>query len=157
MGAIIEFLFDPNTGTQPVRSEIDQLITEGTTGDAGKLQLYKFVQRGLEFLEHHGIPVATRDFFIDTREDGKPYTILLAKYLNQHVPLLEFRVNWQGTGAFRATFFEYLHPKTGEQILIFVRAVIKQTTHDRDFERIAAESDVIYADFIANPEKYITF
>ena len=157
IGAIIEFLFDPVTGTQPAAEVINTLKEEGKAGDQDKLQLFKLVQRGLEFLEHHGIPETTRTYFTTNREDGRPYTILLTKYLQDHVPLLEFRVNWQGTGAFRATFFEYPHPKTRAQILLFVRAVIKQQTYDPDFERIAAESDRIYADFIQDPEKYISF
>ena len=156
MSAIIEFLFDPVTGTQPVLEVINHLKNEGLAGDQGKLQLYKFILRGLEFLEHHGIPETTKKYFTTTREDGRPYTILLSKYLQGHVPLLEFRVNWHGAGAFRATFFEFPHPKTKDQILCFVRAVIKQQTHDPEFERIAAESDAVYMDFIRNPEKYIS-
>lgn len=157
MVSIIEFLYDPSTQTQPVSDVIDNLRSEGVAGDVGKLQLFKLVQRGLEFLEKHGMPSASIQYFTTERDDGSPYTIRLVKNLSQHVPLLEFRINWTGTGAFRATFFECPHPKTGQQILIFVRAVVKVSTFDPDFERIATETDVIYSNFMQNPEKYISF
>jgi hypothetical protein len=154
MKTIIELLYDPGLKSRPVLDLINQIEVEAQ-GDAGMLQLYKFIIRGLEILENHGLDNALKNYLYGTREDGKPYTIKIAKELRNHIPLIEFRVNWTGTGAFRAIFFEYVHSK--KQILIFTRAVVKQATYDPDFERIARESETIYHDFMANPEKYITF
>jgi hypothetical protein len=121
--------------------------------DAGTMQLLKFVQRGLEFVERHGLPGAKAQFFQGIREDGMPYTIQAVKELTYHPPLLEFRANWQGTGAFRAVFFEY--PYNGKQILVFPRAIIKQTTASADFEQIISETELLLPNFYADPGKYI--
>ncbi|TVX85537.1 hypothetical protein [Paenibacillus agilis] len=154
MKTVIEFLHDPNTGQQQVLDFIRQLKLEAEKEqDTGKLQLFAFIIRGLEFLELHGVTHAFKNYFQTHREDGRPYTIMLLKELRDHVPLLEFRVNWKGSGAFRAVFFEWEYE--GMQVLCFTRAVIKQTTFDDDFERIANEAESVYADFTANPEKYI--
>ncbi|MEB8638241.1 hypothetical protein P4H32_31905 [Bacillus cereus] len=154
MKTIIEFLYDPQLQTQPVLDLIHQ-IEANAESDPGMMQLYKFIIRGLEFLERHGIPHVIHHYFTGIREDGRPYTIKMVKQLRNHVPLMEFRVNWEGTGAFRAVFFEYQHE--GKQILIFPRAVVKQSTYDPDFERIAREAEAIYHDFMTDQEKYITF
>jgi hypothetical protein len=116
------------------------------------MQLFKFIMRGLEFLEAHGLG-AIEKYFIDETESGKPYTIQLVKELRNHVPLLEFRVNWKNAGAFRCLFFEH---RTGNmQLLLMVNAVLKQTTHSPEFERIAVEAEDLYHDFRKNPEQYI--
>lgn len=109
--------------------------------------------RGLQFLRRHGLSKALVEFFTTQLEDGIPYTIKLVKELRDHVSLIEFRVNWKGTGAFRAIFFEY--ERSGVKILCFVKAVIKQKTYDSNFEKIAIASEEIYSDFIMSPEKYI--
>ncbi|MFC7561634.1 hypothetical protein ACFQY3_25605 [Paenibacillus farraposensis] len=118
------------------------------------MQVFKFVIRGLEFVEKHGLPLAKQIYYTDLKEDGKPYTIQLIKELRDHVPLLEFRINWEGFGAFRSVFFEYC--REDHQFLVFARAIVKQTTYSADFEQIVQETEQLYMDFINNPEKYIT-
>ncbi len=81
MKTVIEFLRDEH-GTQPTLTLIRQLIKDAATS-TDAYQLLQFVERGLEFIEYHGIPA--------------------------NPPLMEFRVNWEepDAGAFRAVFFEY--------------------------------------------------
>ncbi|RAU97947.1 hypothetical protein [Paenibacillus sp. YN15] len=154
MKTVIELLHDPELDTRPVDDLLFDMEQQSKK-DPGVRQLYKLIVRGLEVLEHHGLDFALREYLVETREDGKPYTIKLAKELRDHVPLIEFRVNWVGTGAFRAVFFEYVRDNT--QILIFPRAIVKQATYDPEFERIVAETESIYQDFCEFPEKYIVF
>lgn len=92
MKTIIEFIEDPNTGKQEVYELINQVRQEASQ-NVDQMQMFKFIMNGLEFLEKHGIPVATQKYFVDMKEDGKPYTIQLVKELRDHVPLLEIRVN----------------------------------------------------------------
>ncbi|MDN4617264.1 hypothetical protein QCD85_04110 [Paenibacillus sp. PsM32] len=152
MKTIIEFIEDPNTGKQEVYELINQVRQEASQ-NVDQMQMFKFIMNGLEFLEKHGIPVATQKYFVDMREDGKPYTIQLVKELRDHVPLLEFRVNWKGLGAFRAIFFEYYYSNT--QILIFTKAIVKKTTYSQEFEKIIQQSELLYSNFLENPNKYI--
>ncbi|NMO98134.1 hypothetical protein [Paenibacillus lemnae] len=152
MRTIIEFLPDESGDEQAlslihdIRSKIDS--------DEDMKQLFIFIMRGLEFLEGHGLG-ALNEYFIDETEDGFPYTIRLVKELRNHVPLLEFRVNWKNAGAFRCVFFEH---RVGDlQVLLMIKAVLKQATYSPEFEKIALESESIYKDFVKNPEKYINF
>lgn len=149
----IEFLTDPLTGEQPVMDLIRRLQADALH-DTGSMQLYKLVLRGLDFLRRYGLQEAFRRYFETQREDGAPYTIILVKKLKNHFPLLEFRVNWKGTGAFRAIFFEHQLPEV--QVLAFARAVIKQDTFDPAFEQIAVQAEGDFTAFIAHPEKYIS-
>lgn len=136
MKTVIEFYADPDTGEKQVLDIIRQLAVKD---DPEKLQLYKLILRGLDFLRNYGLQESFKRYFQTHLEDGRPYTIMLVKRLRNHVPLLEFRVNWKGLGAFRACFFE--HYIDGIQVLVFTRAVIKQNTYDAEFERIAAQSE----------------
>lgn len=152
MRTIIEFIENPETGQKEVYELINQMQQEALQS-IDQMQMFKFVMNGLEFLEKHGMPIATQKYFVDMREDGRPYTIQLVKELRDHVPLLEFRVNWKGLGAFRAIFFEYCYSNT--QILIFTKAIIKKTTYSQEFEEIIEQSEIIYSNFLENPNQYI--
>jgi len=152
MKTTIEFLKNPADQKKPVLELIQQIQQDSKT-DSASLQMFKFIMRGLEFVERHGIPLAKQYYFTDLKEDGKPYTIQLIKELRDHVPMLEFRINWQGLGAFRSVFFEYCIGDN--QILVFARAIVKQATYSADFEQIVLETEQLYPDFLQNPEKYI--
>jgi hypothetical protein len=153
MITLIEFLRNKN-GTQPTLTVIHQLIKDAATSPDA-YQLLKFVQRGLEFLEFHGLPASIHKYFTTQREDGKPYTIAIAKNLKYHPPLMEFRVNWEqaNAGAFRAIFFEYQFKQY--QILVFTHAVIKKQTTSAEFEAAIAATEALMPDFYRQPEKYI--
>lgn len=150
MNTIIEFLPD-KYGNEPVLNLIKEIRGKVNT-DPDMMQLFKFIMRGLEFLEAHGLGAIER-YFVDETEGGRPYTIQLVKELRNHVPLLEFRVNWKNAGAFRCLFFE--HRTDNMQLFLMVNAILKQTTYSEDFERIAVEAEELYHDFRKNPEKYI--
>ncbi|WP_103110928.1 hypothetical protein [Brevibacillus reuszeri] len=152
MKTIIEFLPD-ELGNEPVLDLINDIRLK-VDNDADMMQLFTFIMRGLEFLEIHGLD-AMDTYFIDETESGFPYTIRLVKELRNHVPLLEFRVNWKNAGAFRCIFFE--HRVGNLQVLLMVKAVLKQNTYSAEFERIAVEAELVYKDFTSNPEKYINF
>ncbi|WP_054029193.1 hypothetical protein [Bacillus sp. FJAT-28004] len=148
---VIEFINDPKTDKKQVLDLIRELGLKGQQ-DADILQLYMLIIRGLQFLERFGLQEAFKTYFKTHREDGLPYTIMLVKELRDHIPLIEFRVNWQGIGAFRAVFFE--HQMNEQQILFFVKAVVKNRTFDSEFERIVQETESMYSDFLTHPEKY---
>ncbi len=152
MKTIIEFIENPETGQQEVYELINQ-VRQKASQSIDQMQMFKFIMNGLEFLEKHGIPIAAQKYFVDMREDGRPYTIQLVKELRNHVPLLEFRVNWKGLGAFGAIFFEYYYSNT--QILIFTKAIIKKSTYSQEFEEIVQQSELLYSNFLENPHKYI--
>lgn len=154
MKTVIELLYDPHSGSSPVLALMNQLEMEGQI-NSDALQVYRLIVRGFEFLEIYGLDYSLKNFLNGILEDGRPYTIRLVKMLRDHVPLVEFRVNWNGIGAFRAVFFEYVRNEL--QILVFPRAIIKQATYDPEFERIVVEAKTIYDDFLQSPEKYITF
>lgn len=152
MKTTIEFLKDPSSDEKEVLSLLHSIMEKGKN-DPDYLQLFSLIMRGMEFLERHGLMDALRTYFQTTREDGYPYTIKLIKELRDHKPLFEFRVNWKGLGAFRVVFFEHT---VGEvQVLCFARGVIKQSTHDPEFERIAHEVGMMHLDFLKSSEKYI--
>ncbi|MEN1990846.1 hypothetical protein [Paenibacillus hubeiensis] len=146
----IEFIKLPD-GTQPVLWLLND-IRQKATSDPDMMQMLKLIANGLVFLKNHGMPLAKQQYFVDELEDGRPYTIRLIKELRDHVPLFEFRVNWK-SGAFRLIFFEYIHGNV--QILVMTKAVIKYETYSEEFEKIADESDRLYAAFTRNPEQYI--
>lgn len=152
MKTIIEFMRDPQTGSRPVLDLIQQIGREART-NTDSLQLYKLIVRGLEYVEVHGVQAASTKHFVTAREDGIPYTIMLVKMLERHTPLLEFRVNWKQTGAFRAVFFT--HWMDNQQLLIMARAALKQKTYDPEFERIVRTAARDYHLFRSDPEQYI--
>ncbi|ETT61819.1 hypothetical protein BSK66_27880 [Paenibacillus odorifer] len=149
MKTIIEFFTDPQTGEKPALALIKQIGIEGKK-DPDRLQMYALILRGMEFLRTHGLQDSFKEYFKTHLEDGNPYTILLVKELRDHVPLLEFRVNWKETGGFRAIFFE--QQIDGNQILIFVNAVVKKKTYDPNFERIVVEAEKAYTSYEADQE-----
>jgi hypothetical protein len=153
LNTVIEFLRDEH-GTQPTLTLIRQLIKDAATS-SDAYQLLQFVERGLEFVEYHGLPAIFNTYFTTQREDGRPYTITIAKSLKYHPPLMEFRVNWEepDAGAFRAVFFEYQYKQY--QILVFTHAVIKQQTNSAAFNAAVAATEALLPDFYRQPEKYI--
>ncbi|MFP4976857.1 hypothetical protein ACE6ED_15740 [Paenibacillus sp. CN-4] len=153
MKTTIEFMTHPVTGKIPMSEFLDQLVKEAKT-DAIKLQLLLFITRGFEFLEKYSLQHAFKTYFETHREDGVPYTIKLVKNLERHVPLIEFRINWRGIGAFRAIFFE--HVVGDNQILFFINCVVKPETKDPAFERAAKDAEMVYQHFLTHPEEHIT-
>jgi len=153
MKTVLEFLCLED-GAQPSLDCLRALVAKSKVS-SNAYQLLQFVQRGLEFLELHGLPNVFQQYFTTVREDGKPYTIQVAKKLDRHPPLMEFRVNWEhpDAGAFRAIFFEFQYRQY--QILVFTHAVIKQKTYSADFEAAIAAAEAILPDFYHQPEKYI--
>lgn len=150
MKTIIEFL--SIDGKKPVLELIRKIGADGKL-DAGMMQLYQLILMGMDYLRLDGLQEAYTQYFKTHLEDGRPYTIMLVKVLRDHKPMMEFRINWRGTGAFRAIFFEYRH--RDKQILVFARATIKQTTFDSNFESMVREAKADALMFRANPEKYI--
>lgn len=148
----IDFLKSQSDQKKPVLELIKQIQQQANT-DPAAMQLFKLIIRGLEFVERHGMPLVKQLYLTTEREDGRPYTIQIVKELRHHVPLMEFRINWVGAGAFRSVFFE--HQIGDLQLLLFVTAVVKQTTTSADFEKIVQEAERIYSDFLKNPEQYI--
>lgn len=132
METVLWFLEDEDGCSQVI--ETINFLREEAMGNPDNEQLSLFVLAAMNFLETLGIPLALTVFFTTTRRDGRPYTIRVVKELVNHPPLLEFRVNWRGAGAFRALFFVY---KVDDiQFLVFVRATIKLTTYSAEFEKI---------------------
>lgn len=151
MNTKIEFLRDPKDGKQQVLDLLADLQTQAKT-DKNARQMFSLIMRGLEFLERHGYPQAENIFYTDTLESGEPYTIRLIKTLTKE-PLIEFRINYRELGAFRIVFFE--HYIKDVQILVLVKAVIKQSTHSKEFNQIVSESSAIYSKFVQNPKQFI--
>lgn len=151
--AIIEFMKNQTDGSKPVLVLLNHL-KERAQSSSDDAQLLSLIIRGMEFLEKHGLPVSLGKYFVSTRDDGGLFTILLAKELKYHRPLLEFRMNWLGTGAFRVVFFEF--ESKGNQILVFSRATIKQETSSKEFEDCIKETEALLPDFLDYPEKYIS-
>lgn len=150
--AIIEFILDENNEQQVLN--VLNSLNEDAKGDKEIGDLYGLIIRGFKFLQKHGIPAGTKELMAKlAEEDETPYSIRLIKELRHHPPLYEFRINWRGAGAFRAILFE--HPLDGDQLLVFTRAIIKQTTTSRDFEKIINESEQLLQEFNKNPEKYL--
>jgi sulfatase maturation enzyme AslB (radical SAM superfamily) len=145
--AIIEFLPDQSGKKQVLDLLLD--LQEKARFDHGYEQLFARIMRGLEFLEQHGV---TKDKVV-LQFDGAPYTLQLVKELKHHVPLCEFRVNWRGTGAFRAIFLvsEY----EGKELLMFARAMVKQERSDAGFELLIHESKQILAEYLQIPENQL--
>ncbi|QQZ58926.1 hypothetical protein JI735_19545 [Paenibacillus sonchi] len=151
MEIVLWFLEDEN-GCSQVLETIKSLGEEaGGSPEKGQLSLY--VLSALDFLESIGLPLALTVFFTTKRKDGGLYTIRVVKELVNHPPLLEFRVNWRGAGAFRALFFAYEIKDI--QFLVFVRATIKLATYSPEFEKIIKVTKSVYSTFIQSPEKYI--
>ncbi|ALP38010.1 hypothetical protein ASL14_19270 [Paenibacillus sp. IHB B 3084] len=151
METIIWFLKDEEENV-PVKLCLQQLIRRAET-DAIFAQLVELIFQALEFLEKWGILHSTNEFFITPISGNSLYSIRIVKELRNHPPLLEFRVNWRGAGAFRAVFFKY-HFKD-IQVLVFTQATIKTHTFSQEFEKLIKKSEVQYIAFMKSPEKYI--
>jgi hypothetical protein len=147
----IEFYKNPD-GTQPVKTFLSFLQKKGAK-DAGWKQFYMLVLRGMIFLQDYGVNHAKSQTALLQREDGDPYSILLVKDLIGYVPLLEFRINWKGTGAARILFIEYSHE--GYSYFVLMRAIVKQKTTDPAFEALRDEAFQLIPDFLKDPQKYI--
>ena len=145
-------IFVEDEGKSQVAETLLQLQKDSLT-DSDKEQLLVYVTRAFLYLKAVGIPSALNQFFVTKRMDEGNYTILIAKKLRNHRPLLEFRVNWRGAGAFRAIFFEYLSEHA--QVLVFYKAMIKETTYSDQFEQMIQEAKAFRFRFLDNPEKYI--
>ncbi|MDN4617648.1 hypothetical protein QCD85_06030 [Paenibacillus sp. PsM32] len=152
METVIWF-FKDQQGKIAVQDCIQELIRQSEYNDDLE-HLVALILKGLQFLRTYGIPYAIHEFFSTLRDDGSIYSIRIVKELKYHPPLLEFRVNWRGAGAFRAVFFEYRLEDT--QLLVFTQALVKNQTHSLDFERIVAISRAQYRSFINSPEKYMS-
>ena len=148
----ITFAKIPGTKFEPAFEFIQQIGREAKT-DPGMSQLFALIIRGMKFLQTYGLQEAFKQYFVTDLEDGRPYTIRIAKQLKGHVPLLEFRINLRPVGAFRVFFFEY--DFKDRQILVFANGMLKQSTDDPAFEAMASQVDVMYANFLKQPEQYI--
>ncbi|MNB91618.1 hypothetical protein D3C75_387010 [compost metagenome] len=139
-------------GVSQVEEYMKQMITDAKNNLAQK-QLVDLVMQALEYLGEWGIPYSQNEFFVADLNNNSLYSIKLVKELKDHPPLLEFRVNWRGAGAFRAVFFEYRQDMT--QILIFVEAIVKESTFSLQFEEMVLRCEQYYDAFMKSPEKYI--
>lgn len=150
----IEFAYDGN-GKQPVLDHLKELRQKATRGDQDAIWLLSRITRAFRFIQRHGIPASLGQTLIDNDDDGLPFTLVNpVKELVHHRPLLELRVNKpRRAGAYRAIFFPF--DFEGNQILVFTRSVIKQSTSSTDFETIIHETELMMPDFNRNPSKYI--
>lgn len=152
METIIWFLKDEEERV-PVKLCLHQLIRRAET-NATFTQYVELIFQALEFLEKWGIPHSMNEFFTTPISGDSLYSIRIVKELRNHLPLLEFRVNWRGAGAFRAVFFEYHLDDI--QVLVFAQAIVKTHTFSQEFERIIKKSKAQYIAFMKSPEKYIS-
>lgn len=115
--------------------------------------LAKYIAQAFDYLKTIGVPNPPSLLFSleDDRIPGRILTFQLLKTLRTP-PLLEFRVNWQPE-AFRAIFFCDEHH--GEQVLFFVRALLKSEKNPPDLQLAIDETQMIYLDYLADPEKYL--
>ncbi|MDY8116758.1 hypothetical protein UY286_04805 [Paenibacillus polymyxa] len=137
----------------PVKLCLHQLIRRAET-DTTFTQFVELIFQALEFLEKWGTPYSLNEFFTTSISENSLYSIRIVKELRNHPPLLEFRVNWRGAGAFRAVFFEYYLDDI--QMLVFTQATVKTNTFSQEFERILEKSEAQYIAFMKSPEKYIS-
>ncbi|WP_229525458.1 hypothetical protein [Paenibacillus farraposensis] len=136
----------------PVKLCLQQLVRRAET-DAIFAQLVELIFQALEVLEKWGIFHSMNEFFTTPISGNSLYSIRIVKELRNHPPLLEFRVNWRGAGAFRAVFFEYHFNDI--QVLVFTQATIKTHTFSQEFEKLIKKSEAQYIAFMESPEKYI--
>lgn len=157
MKTVIEFYRDID-GTQPVLNFLNELkIRSGLNSDLK--QLYKMVLRGLLLLQQEGVQQALEHVSTLEREDGTPYSIQLVKELKGYSPLLEFRVNWRFAdrvtpGAVRILFVSMEYGSIS--YLVLIRATIKATTKDSQFEHQRDEAFRLLPSLFQNPAQYIT-
>ncbi|MFH5181865.1 hypothetical protein ACHHV8_04080 [Paenibacillus sp. TAB 01] len=130
------------------------LRAQGTRSRAWK-RLYLLVLRGLVYLRTAVISdIINVDITLPDEGDGAgPYEITLVKDLTGFHPLLEFRINVPGAGAARIVFIEHLHE--GENYLVMMRAVVKQSKNDPGFLAIRDEAQRLLPDFLNAPHHYI--
>ncbi|CAM4355744.1 hypothetical protein L1N85_15095 [Paenibacillus alkaliterrae] len=151
MKNVIEFYTNPN-GAKPVLDFLEALKTAGSN-DPHLKQVFFLVTNGLQTLENYGVAHALANRITLSRDDGNPYTTLIAKDLVGFVPLLEFRINWEPS-AVRIVFIE--HQNQGVNYLVMIRAVIKGQTTDPAFKAIRNEAFNLISDFLKEPKKYIS-
>jgi hypothetical protein len=146
--ATIHFLEDKN-GNQQVVSEI-ATIAHKAREEEPFAQLSKYIAQALDFLKDVGAPTNKKLLpFYTQYDDGRPLTFAsIVKELTYHPPLLEFRVNWDGAGYFRAIFF-YEIGEDDQQDIYFTKAILKQEPNPPDFEILANESEQMLKDFYA--------
>lgn len=114
--------------------------------DAGYANLAKYIAQALDYLEDIGVPDKKFLPFVTEREDGLPRTFAtIVKELKHHPPLLEFRVNWRGTGYFRAIFF--CIEEGNQQNLYFTKSILKQEPNPPEFSSLAIESEQMLVEF----------
>ncbi|QQK76401.1 hypothetical protein HUG15_13085 [Salicibibacter cibarius] len=114
----IHYVKDEN-GQAPVFDLIYEIALRGME-DKGYANLAKYIAQALDYLEDVGVPEKKFLPFYTERDNGRPLTFAtILKELTHHSPLLEFRVNWRGTGYFRAIFF--CVEDESEQILLEFR------------------------------------
>ncbi|WP_187377789.1 hypothetical protein [Paenibacillus senegalimassiliensis] len=135
-----------------VKLFLQKLIRQAET-DVAYAQLVELIFQALEFLEKRGLSHSIREFFTTSIRSDSLYSIRVVKELENHPPLLEFRVNWRGVGAFRAIFFRYMDDDV--EVLVFTQAVLKNASFSLAFEQIVKVSEKQYLAFIKSPEKYI--
>ena len=140
----LHYLHDQND-EQQVFNEI-ALIAKIGMEDKGYANLTKYIAQALDYLEYIGVPDKKILPFVTENEDGQLLTFAtIVKELKYHPPLLEFRVNWRGTGYFRAIFF--CVEKNGEQNIYFTKAILKQEPNPPKFTFLATESEKMLKEF----------
>lgn len=145
------FYLEDETGQKQVINII-KIITIKALEDDGYAELAKYIAKALDYLESVGVPDDKFLPFVTEREDGRLITFAtIVKKLNHFPPLLEFRVNWRGTGYFRAIFF-CINRENG-QSLYFTKAILKQESNPPEFNLLAEESLKMLEEFISNTER----
>lgn len=145
----IHFLKD-NNGNKQVINVLSDIAMKGKL-DEGYANLTKYIAQALDYLQTIGVPKKSPKTlpFETTLADGRQLTFAtILKELRHHPPLLEFRINWRGTGAFRAIFFYIDNGST--QDIYFTKATLKQEKNPPEFTLLARESEQMMRDFIKN-------
>ncbi|SDN64554.1 hypothetical protein [Alkalicoccus daliensis] len=103
-------------------------------------------------MEEIGVPPKRLRNLIGESIEGHIITLAeFVKELDDHPPLLELRVNWPATGAFRAIFF-YKEDEFN-QYLYFTQAVIKKYTFSQEFEAAVIKSEKMMRNFFESQQK----
>ncbi|WP_027965118.1 hypothetical protein [Halalkalibacillus halophilus] len=147
--AIIKYL-ENEQGEQQAFDEISKIAEKGKEYPL-YAELASFILQGLDLLEDVGVPPDGE--LILTGRNAKDHlrTFKIYKPLKHHSPLMEFRINWEQIGAFRAIFFSI--EKDGKEILYFTRSLIKQSTSDPAFDKIIEESELMFRKFMIDQNK----
>jgi hypothetical protein len=151
METVIWFLKDEE-GKAQVKLCLQELI-QRAKADPLFTQLVELIFQAIEFVEKRGMIHSMTEFFTTSLEGNSLYSIRVIKELRDHPPLLEFRVNWRGAGAFRAICFEYSLENV--QMLVFTQATLKARTYSEEFVQLIKKSEEQYIAFMKSPEKHI--